>query len=771
MVSAINFAVRDGAGAVNNGVVAGEGQSNVIRVGSGDSVSLNISRASVVGYEQQGSDLIVKLTDGRSIKLAGYFDVAPGDVNHLYLSHDDMIAEVFVKDSGNGMLFADYGAAQGYEKWSPLDNLKFAESDPLAAVVVASNEPAGMGMLIPGLLGLGGLGTGAAAAAAVVGGAAVIGAVAGGGGSNGGGSDGSDGSGGNGRPAPTVNPADTTTVTTNTDNPTLDVSGTGVAGDTVVVTIGDKSETTTVGEDGNWSVSFPETNLPADGEYEAGVVVTTPDGDVTLSGPDFVIDLTPPDVAVTSGAKSSGHVENAADYADGVDISGTGEPGATIAVTIAGSTQTTTVTESGSWTVTFPTSQVEGGEYETGITVTATDQHGNRTVITDTLVVDTVANTVSFDAVTQDNTVNLSESQGTLVLTGTATPGAVLTFTLAGVSQTVTAGSDGSWTTSWAAGTVATGDYASQITVTSTDAAGNSTTESHAFNVDTSISVALPSGQVGGDDTMNAAERAAGISLTGTAEAGATVVVALASGASVTTTADSAGVWSAAFATAQLPQGETTTAVTVTATDAAGNSATATGTLAVDTVAPDAPDISEIVRNSGAMTGIIADIDGDTVTFHQVNAAGDSSSLSTTQIDMGSADFYRFSSGVPDGSYLVIENADAAGNSASTLVVVNNTTTATVDLGRDGLSDFDFTKIDLTLAPQASLSITEAQLNAITGPDKTLTISGDSDDSVSLVGGKATGTSTEIGGETFHVYTLGSGGTVLVDDDIQTTVI
>ena len=66
MVMAIEFAVRGFAGGTQHGSVAGDTQGNFIQVGSGDAVSLNLSRESVVAYEQSGNDLIVRV--------AGYSD-------------------------------------------------------------------------------------------------------------------------------------------------------------------------------------------------------------------------------------------------------------------------------------------------------------------------------------------------------------------------------------------------------------------------------------------------------------------------------------------------------------------------------------------------------------------------------------------------------------------------------------------------------------------------------------------------------------------------
>ncbi|WP_407646048.1 BapA/Bap/LapF family prefix-like domain-containing protein, partial [Gemmobacter nanjingensis] len=184
MVQAIKFAVRNSAGGVVQGTAGGSG-SNFIQVGSGEQVSLHLAHSSVVGYERKGADLIVKLVDGQTVDLAGFFDADPGRVNRLYLSADGEVSEVLLQDSGaNGVIYASYGPVDAWNKFSTLDDIRFAEADNYAAAEMVSDEPAGMGFLAPGLLG-GGLGAGALAAG-LIGGAALLG---------GGGGNGTDGTG------------------------------------------------------------------------------------------------------------------------------------------------------------------------------------------------------------------------------------------------------------------------------------------------------------------------------------------------------------------------------------------------------------------------------------------------------------------------------------------------------------------------------------------------------------------------------------------------
>jgi large repetitive protein len=324
MVQAIDFAVRDSAGGLVRGAVGGDTGSNFIQMGSGDEISLNLARGSVVAYERSGGDLLITLADGGTVKLAGFF--AGAEENQLYLSTNGEVIAVDLT-GGEGTLFASYGATDAWDKYSVLDDLRFVDGDNFAQAVAVGDEPAGQGLLLPGLLS-GGLGAGGIGAG-LIGGGLLLGG--GGGGGNGGG-----GGGGNGRPLPTVDdPNRTETITTNTVDRDRDITGTGVPGDTVVVTIGTQTQTTTIRPDSTWGVTFPGTDLPADNSYDADVVVTPPGGTpILLDGPNYIIDMTPPPISLTRGFESNGDVENLVEHANGVTLTGTSEAGATISVLV-----------------------------------------------------------------------------------------------------------------------------------------------------------------------------------------------------------------------------------------------------------------------------------------------------------------------------------------------------------------------------------------------------------------------------------------------------
>lgn len=866
MVSAVNFAVRIGAGSAQQGMVAGDNQSNLIPVGAGQHISLNLSPGSVVAYQQQGTDLIVQLVDGRSIVLANFFGAPIGQENKLYLSSNDQISEVRVSGGVDGVLFADYGPVEAMEKWSPLDDLRFSQSDLMDDVMVVSNEPAGMAMLVPGLLAGGGGGLGAAAA--VAGGAALIAGVGSGGGSGGGGTT---------LIPPTVSPATPPVVTTNTLNPTLVVTGTGQPGDTVLVTIGGQTVPTTIAANGTWTATL--TALPSDGTYTAAVAVTSgTTGTVTnLTGPTFVIDMTPPAFAVQEGTLAVGDIHNIASHtASGgaTVISGQGEAGATMTVTANGYTRTAVVAANGTWSVSFTQSQLPGGDYrEVPVTLTSTDSHGNVSAASTGLIaIDTVRNLIGFtSAGGADNTVNLSESQNGFEVKGTSVAGAVMFVTIGGSTQQVTAGVDGKWTAAFGGGVVGA-DGMANVSVSSTDAAGNPNAQSYQFRVDKVASVnindvagnnilsgienaaTIPvtgSAEIGttsvvvswggrdvvaavnpttgawsanfpanlfgamqtssttmvvtsvdaygnrgasshvvtvdtmaaaaignvqmGNNLISAAEASSGIVLTGTADANASLLVSF-EGQVFRAAADASGNWQANFTLPNLGAVERSSTITVIATDSNGNvSAPVTHSVQIDTLAPDDPFVTGDFGVGNTIGGVSTGTMAGDYTYFAVAASGAAGQMGVAGIVATTghqengvtvpSELAVFTSQVPDGSYLVIRDADAAGNESSTLYL-RSTAEVTVDLGRAGLQGFDFGTIDLTSA-DANVTLTAARILALTGADKQMTITGGADDVVNLMGGAISTQTVTAHGETYRLYTLGTAGaSVLIDDDI-----
>lgn len=599
-MKAIDFVVRDNAGGLQRGVVSSESKSHVIQAGAGQEISLNLRQTDLAGQQRTGNDLVLTLADGRVIMIENYFN-ASGTANRLFISADGYLNEVSLVDTGSGDLYAQFGPTEEWGKWSPSDDLIYLGRTDVASAGAQDDE---VSMFAAPLLGGGLLGGGAGVAAAAVGGAAVIGGL-GGGNSDGGSTNGEGTGGGTGPATPYVNNADSSSDIGGDDSEPhqVIVTGGGEPGSSVVVILGEQQVETVIDEDGVFEAVFENENFPPDGIYEAEVIVTTDGEDAVLDGPEYVIDTTPPQIEVTSGTQSVDDYFNAEGFDEGVTLTGTGEAGAAVVVTIAGIAQNTTVAEDGTWSVTWENGTLDAGEYTSDVTIWTSDAFGNTTTITDVLVVDTVINvTIDTDIIGGDGVVNAEEHNDGVTVTGTADAGASVVVTFGTGTQTVTATAEGKWSAVFAAGEVPTGEVMATITAVATDGYGNSTSTTGEVQIDTiAPEIAVTSGTQSVDDFFNATSFAEGVTLTGTGEAGASVVVTIA-GIAQTTTVTQDGTWSVSWAAGTLDAGEYSTDVQIVTSDAYGNTTTVSDVLVVDTVADVTID-TQNVEGDGIVNG------------------------------------------------------------------------------------------------------------------------------------------------------------------------
>ncbi|MCF7726526.1 RTX toxin [Sulfitobacter sp. M220] len=691
----IDFVVRDQAGALQRGTVAENANFHVIQATSGQEISLNLRQTDFQSHQRSGDNLVLTLNDGSVITIENYFNDT-GVANRLFISADGYLNEVaFVEGEGGG-LYAQYGPTEQWGKWSPSDDLIYLGRSDVASVP-GGVEPGDdeVSMLAAPLLGgvVGGGGAAAAAGAAVVGGAAVIGGGGGGGGSS--------------AAAPFVNDAETTgTVGGDDAVEQIIVTGGGEPGSDVVVTIGDKDVTTIIGEDGTFEAVFEGDNFPEDGDHEAEVVVTTDGTEAVLDGPTFIIDTTAPTVTLSQGTQSVGDFFNGEAFADGVTLAGNGEAGASVDVTIAGITRSTTVAEDGTWSVTFETGTLQGGEYESDVLISTSDQYGNTSTSTETLVVDTVAPTVAVTSGTQSvgDSFNAASFAGGVTLNGTGEPGSTVQLTIGGITRNATVGDNGAWSATWQAGTLPAGEYISDVTIVTTDAFGNSSTSTEQLVVDTVSEVAIAADAVEVDGVINAAERGDGVTLTGTSQPGSTVQVSF-GGATRDAVVDANGNWSADFAATDIPTGETTATVTAVATDTAGNTATATSQVEIDTLVNNLAFTGQTGGNDGVinateaaqgivMTGTVEPGSSVMVQLGQISRAATVAADGTWTVSFAPSD-------IPAGTYTSTMTAtatDAAGNVDS----VSQTVTVDTEAGSLTISPLPVEGDDVVNAAEAS---------------------------------------------------------------------
>lgn len=174
-----------------------------------------------------------------------------------------------------------------------------------------------------------------------------------------------------------------------------------------------------------------------------------------------------------------------------------------------------------------------------------------------------------------------------LAVSGQGEANSLIKLTLGTQSLETVVGADGTWAVTLPANALpATGN--ATLSVTASDLAGNvSTPATQTLTIDTTPPPAPTIQFTGGaDNYVNAAEKAAGVTLAGTAEANSTVKVTVGT-VSHDAKAGADGKWSVAFAGAELPA-DGTHLVTAVATDKAGNaSAPSAGTpMVVDTKPP-----------------------------------------------------------------------------------------------------------------------------------------------------------------------------------------
>ncbi|WP_152593591.1 Ig-like domain-containing protein, partial [Vibrio navarrensis] len=260
---------------------------------------------------------------------------------------------------------------------------------------------------------------------------------------------------------------------------------------------------------GEWTTTAP---TPVEGENT--IIVRQTDAAGNTSGSStltFTLDTTAPDAPqislnTDSGSLADDFLTNKGDFT----VTGT-EDGATVEYFV-----------NGEWTTTAPT-PVEG---ENTITVRQTDAAGNTSggsTLTFTLDTTAQAGIVSVDTITSDDLITETEKNQTITVTGSATggdikTGDIVTAIINGNEYKGSVSEDGSWELSVSGSDLAV-DTAFEVTVNSTDAAGNEVTSKgesvHRFD-DTPVNINIDIDRITSDAVINAQEANSSVTVTGT---------------------------------------------------------------------------------------------------------------------------------------------------------------------------------------------------------------------------------------------------------------
>ncbi|MEP4881522.1 beta strand repeat-containing protein, partial [Maribacter dokdonensis] len=397
------------------------------------------------------------------------------------------------------------------------------------------------------------------------------------------------------------------------DDSPVTISGTSTNvedGQTVTVILNGETYTTTVSSN-TWTLDIPAIDaqaldaaetITADVTNSLGTSAVQVTRDIqhitTLPVPVLVIDAITADNILNA-------TEAAADVAVTGNVTGDFNNGDTVTLTVDGTDYTGTVDASGNYSIDVPGSKL-AADPDTTVdgSVTTTDTAGNSATATDTQVysVDTVAPaiTLNIDDITADNILNATEAAADVAVTGNVTGdfnnGDTVTLTVDGTDYTGIVDAAGDYSIDVPGSKLAADpDTTVDGSVTTTDTAGNSATASdtQAYSVDTvAPTITLNIDDITADNILNATEVAADVTVTGTVSGdfntGDTVTITV-DGTDYTGIVDAAGDYSIDVPGSKLAADpDTTVDGSVTTTDTAGNSATATDTqvYSVDTTSP-----------------------------------------------------------------------------------------------------------------------------------------------------------------------------------------
>ncbi|XVL31858.1 Ig-like domain-containing protein [Staphylococcus equorum] len=347
------------------------------------------------------------------------------------------------------------------------------------------------------------------------------------------------------------------------------VIGAGETGSTITVKLPDGSVVTgTVDSQGNYVIDLP-VDKKLNGNEELVVTSTDASGNVSPEARVTVKDTTAPDAPTVNEVTS-----------EGAQVTGTGEAGSTITVKFPdGSVVTGTADDQGNYAIDIPTNVDLVGNEE--LVVTSTDVSGN--VSPETRL--TVKDTTAPDA----PTVNEVTSEGTQV-TGTGEAGSTITIKLPdGSTVTGTVNNQGNYAIDLPVDKKLNGNE--ELVVTSTDGAGNVSSETKVTVTDATVPNAPTVNEVTSE----------GAQVTGTGEAGSTITVKFPDGSVVTGVADDQGNYVIDLPVNKKLNGNEE--LVVTSTDGAGNVSPETKVTVKDVTVPVAPTVNEVTSEYSQVTG------------------------------------------------------------------------------------------------------------------------------------------------------------------------
>ena len=501
-----------------------------------------------------------------------------------------------------------------------------------------------------------------------------------------------------------------------TDTPTISFDATVITGETFTVTVNDitysqDDDNLALNSEGIWELTIPEGSELPDGDYEVIAAVTDESGNVSTSTNTLTVDTVNP----ATPSITTRYSTTSAPIISGNATLVTGE---TLTVTFNEATYTQgdgnlVLNENGSWALTI--SNINDDDYE--VVATVTDEAGNVATSTSTLTVDTI------DPATPSITTRYSATDTpTISVDATVATGETFTVTVNDVTYSpdddnFAQNSEGIWELTIPEDSeLPDGDY--DVIATVTDEAGNVSTSTNTLTVDTVIpTTPLITTRYSNTEILNIFGNA-------TVVTGETLTVTF--NEATYTQGDGNlvlnenGSWALTISNINDDDYE----VVATVTDEAGNVATSTSTLTVDTIDPTTPSITTRYSATDTPTisvdATVATGETFTVTVNDVTYSPDDDNLVQNSEGIWELTIPEGSE-LPDGDYDVIATVtDEAGNvSTSTNTLTVDTVIPTTPLITTRFSNFEILNIfgNATVLTGETLTVTFNEVTYTQGDD------------------------------------------------------
>ncbi|WP_162619794.1 retention module-containing protein, partial [Salinicola acroporae] len=502
--------------------------------------------------------------------------------------------------------------------------------------------------------------------------------------------------------------------------------GDAVAGDQVTITIGGIAYSTVLNEDLSFAVVVPGSVLA---QFPSATATLTHVGDgivvTATSIRPYSVDLDAPAPTVQLDTIAGNDVINAAESGESITLTGRAGgdavAGDTVTIAIGDQQYQVAVADDLTFSVVVPGGLLAAAK---GSTVTAvishTDTAGNTGIATTTHAygVDTVPPTlgITLDTIAGDNVVNAAEAGQPMPVTGKVSgeyaAGDRVTLTVGNQTYSGSVKADGSFSIT-VPGSQLAQNGSIQAVVSHTDAAGNTGTANTAgsYAVDTNAPVVTISlNAVASDDVINATEARQNVTLSGRAGgdavSGDTVTIEV-GGQTYTTTVGANGIFSVSVPGSVLANAGTDRVnATVSHTDGAGNTGTATTTHAygVDTTPPTAiadtgSTQQEQTLSIDAAHGVLAndsDLGSDRLALHVVAIDGNSENVGKSVAGSNGGTFIVQS----DGSYRFLP-----GNTYNSLAAGEQTTSQISYTVSDGHGNVSVATLTVTIVGTNDVAI------------------------------------------------------------------